>query len=99
MRLFASVRGDDQKTEATRGGHKKLFAHVRGWRSGVAVLMQALGDTELTAISVTGGSDNPVASVCIATLETKPTAEGVQYRLLNADGRCLYAGLLRHEER
>jgi len=36
-RFYAKVKGDDQKTTATRGAHRVLVATINGWDLGLTV--------------------------------------------------------------
>lgn len=56
-KLYGTVTGDRAKTSATRQGHKRITAHIRGWHDGVRVFGYVLPDG-LTKWEVwrTGGS-------------------------------------------
>jgi len=61
MRFYGSLRGNG-RTEATKGGHKGIEGHVRGWDLGVLVKGSAdeqLGD--VFAIWITHGSNDDTA--------------------------------------
>lgn len=69
MRFYGSLRGNG-RTEATKGGHKGIEGHVRGWSVGVAVRGQAnpVTDQDQFTIWATEGSNGGARDVEIGTV-------------------------------
>jgi hypothetical protein len=61
-KLYCSVDSDSQKT-TTKGGHKEMNVHIRGWDIGIEVSASILPNGKIKfAVFQTEGSNNPRAT-------------------------------------
>jgi hypothetical protein len=67
-RFYVSTHGD-QRAEVTRGGHRTITAHVRGWDSGIRVegYIDGAGN-DVFEVYRTGGSNDPTGAERLARI-------------------------------
>ena len=59
-KLYGELTSDSRKNGVTTRGHKRIYAHVRGWDIGVEVVASLGEDGNVRIIGrLTGGSNDP----------------------------------------
>lgn len=72
MRFYCEVDSDSGKKATTRGGHKTMSVHARGWNLGVRIeLVRLKNGEDRIIVKKTGGSHGQEQQEVIATLESE----------------------------
>jgi hypothetical protein len=75
VRFYCEVDSDTGKKPTSRGGHKTMSVHARGWTKGVRVELTKREDgTDFIRVLGTGGSHGESPEYVITTIESEAHA-------------------------